>query len=316
MAEASPERAATDTPADRAGTFGVLQGDRLCRRCAFNLTGQPIVREPCYELLVVSCPHCRQVEPVQEYPLLGPWSQRWAMLAAALWLLGLVAFSVGSTLMIVGMTVGFTVQATNRMDRMVRSSYLEWGKLHLSEAELQLSWQSPRFEEFWAEQGGPLLAGPLIDRRRFIEWHEMAALLAPGAIALACGAFWSVVLLQWRRRSLVLPAFMLIMVIVLLTGVIWAWIRAVPPSSAEHVTFVHLRMALIALNVLAIGGLFIAGLLVGRPAIRGLVRALLPPRLRSSLAVLWTAEGLDPPTPSPTAWQRLGPGRPPEAGGR
>ena len=38
------------------------------------------------------------------------------------------------------------------------------------------------------------------------------------------------------------------------------------------------------------------GLWLGRPLTRLSVRALLPPRLRWSLALLWTAEGLDPPT--------------------
>jgi hypothetical protein len=38
-----------------------------------------------------------------------------------------------------------------------------------------------------------------------------------------------------------------------------------------------------------------AGLLVGRSVIRGLIRLLLPPRLRNSLALLWTADGLHPP---------------------
>ncbi len=41
------------------------------------------------------------------------------------------------------------------------------------------------------------------------------------------------------------------------------------------------------------------GLLIGRSVVRGLVRALLPPRLRSSLALLWTANNLTPPRPAP-----------------
>ena len=37
------------------------------------------------------------------------------------------------------------------------------------------------------------------------------------------------------------------------------------------------------------------GLLLGRQTARGLIRALLPPRLRGSLAILWTADGKPPP---------------------
>ena len=36
-----------------------------------------------------------------------------------------------------------------------------------------------------------------------------------------------------ERRPLVLVAFMLVMVMVLLTGVAWAWIRALPPGSLQ-----------------------------------------------------------------------------------
>ena len=39
----------------------------------------------------------------------------------------------------------------------------------------------------------------------------------------------------------------------------------------------------------------VAGMFLGRPIVRGLVRALLPPRLRGALALLWTVEGLSPP---------------------
>jgi hypothetical protein len=38
-----------------------------------------------------------------------------------------------------------------------------------------------------------------------------------------------------------------------------------------------------------------AGLMMGRPVMRGLAMVLLPPRMRGSLAGLWLADGLEPP---------------------
>ena len=46
--------------------------------------------------------------------------------------------------------------------------------------------------------------------------------------------------------------------------------------------------------VFSIAGLGL-GLWLGRPLTRLIVRTFLPPRLRASLALLWTAEDLDPP---------------------
>jgi hypothetical protein len=39
-------------------------------------------------------------------------------------------------------------------------------------------------------------------------------------------------------------------------------------------------------------------LLIGRSVLRLAIRALLPPRLRCSLAAVWAIDGLDPPVPS------------------
>ena len=55
------------------------------------------------------------------------------------------------------------------------------------------------------------------------------------------------------------------------------------------ITAMTLAFAIIPLSI---------GLALGRPIVRGLIRALLPPRLRSPLALLWTTHGLTPPCPT------------------
>ena len=54
-------------PDARAERIAVVTGTRLCIRCGFNLTGQMILREPAYDLLIARCPECGTPPPVP-YP--------------------------------------------------------------------------------------------------------------------------------------------------------------------------------------------------------------------------------------------------------
>ena len=87
MSEApkAPPPGGTGHPAEQR--ISTLVGDRLCIKCGYNLTGQHVLREPHYEMLIVRCPECATVASMQEYPLLGRWAGRWAALAAGLWFL-------------------------------------------------------------------------------------------------------------------------------------------------------------------------------------------------------------------------------------
>ena len=78
----SKPQAASSSGTERR-TVSILVGDRLCTKCGYNLTGQPVLREPHYEMLIVRCPECGAVAALQEYPVLGRWAGRWAALLAA-----------------------------------------------------------------------------------------------------------------------------------------------------------------------------------------------------------------------------------------
>ncbi|MHC4949188.1 MAG: hypothetical protein ACYTG1_13185, partial [Planctomycetota bacterium] len=92
-------------PTEREERVSVLVGDRLCIGCGYNLTGQPVLREPHYRLLIVRCPECATVAGLQEYPVLGRWANRWAALVAALWFVVLLAFAFGSSASLFGMSI-------------------------------------------------------------------------------------------------------------------------------------------------------------------------------------------------------------------
>jgi hypothetical protein len=91
------------TPEVRIST---VVGDRLCIKCGFNLSGQPVVRESVYGMAIVRCPECSTIASLQEYPLLGRWARRIAAALAALWLLLLI----GGTFATAGIMFGMSQQ--------------------------------------------------------------------------------------------------------------------------------------------------------------------------------------------------------------
>ena len=92
--------------------ISTIAGDRLCVGCGFNLTGQPVVREETYELLIARCPECGTVAPLQEYPMLGKWARRLAALMAGAFTLTLVSVLLISSLSLFGVARGMSQTAS------------------------------------------------------------------------------------------------------------------------------------------------------------------------------------------------------------
>lgn len=287
----------------------VLVGDRLCTRCGYNLTGQPVVREPHYRLLIVRCPECATVASLQEYPLLGRWVGRWTALLAALWLLLTLALFVasGGIVHLMAQTTGheasrlharhlaalqkehFLTQKANgvtlpqNVDWIIQSSPFEY-------VQIEPSWgRKQDFAALLAEQGGWIGAA---DFRALLMWIPLAL------VAFIIGCVWSVVMLARPRRSLPLVALAIVALATVFAalatfvqrqmGAAWSWVPAIQIAQraiGTPFTFMSLAFALIPLTL---------GTQAGRPLVRGMVRAFLPPRLRGGLAILWTAEGKTP----------------------
>ena len=123
--------------------------------------------------------------------------------------------------------------------------------------------------------------------------------------AVPIGCFWAVALAHVRRRRLIFFGLLLICLAGLFTVIGhfagpgpypmylgWGgWSNAMTIAQRQigpPFYIMSLPFAVVPLSL---------GLVFGRPIIRGLIRALLPPRLRSSLASLWTVDGLEPPLP-------------------
>ena len=151
------------------------------------------------------------------------------------------------------------------------------------------------FDTWWAQQDHQAVLAASGGWRGAVRGEAFLFLIPVICLLFAVGWLWSVFLIQLKRRWLLVWA-------VAIVGL--ACLFLVVP-----IVELHLRPALwsrvaarqqLALPAIGIGLVFCIaalalGLWFGRPLTRFIVRGLLPPRLRASLALLWTADELDPP---------------------
>ena len=315
-----------DVPEQRVS---VIVGDRLCVHCGYNLTGQSIYREPHYDLLIARCPECGAVASVLEYPVLGRWANRWAAVIAALWLLVLMVIWLGTSGALFGLSMATGAQgARNEFRTYIEDEYKQWeaeqagatapntapGALNTTTAVtsrtvITLPPGTPpqvtafinrgsryaNFESWWGQQDKAALvqeAGGVdgvLDRRAFFIWVPLSM------VAFILGCFWGIALLRRRRLGLLIWVGVIMAtagVYALIPTLIWLYEEpSYPWRAAERIVAPPLLVLSLAYAAIPLT----IGVLVGRPLARQLIRTLLPPRLRSSLSLLWTTDGYDPP---------------------
>ena len=278
---------------------GVLQGDRLCAGCHYNLTGQSIVRESHYQLLIVRCPECGTVASVQEYPLLGRWSSRWAAMAAAGFLLFAVLLFAATVLTIFGLSMGSAEQAAWKLSTVIDQKFQAWqaeqaGAVDPANPPTWQVWQQ-MFQSWWDQQDLAQVIGESGGWFSVVGWRPFMLWLPLGLLAVVFGVAWSAVLLHMKRRGhLMFAALVMATTAVLGFAIMLDWMQ-----SEQYYAWAIARRATgprMGGMTIAFGGLmFAVGLMIGRPLVRAFVRAMLPPRLRGALAALWIADGLPPP---------------------
>ena len=280
-----------------------LVGDRLCISCGYNLIGQPVLREPHYQMLIVRCPECATVASVQEYPLLGRWANRWAALLAAFWLLIMLVWWIGSGAAIFGISTGASEVAAQKYRNYLADEFQSWIQSRQASSGTpgtpgRVNWSTSDYQ-VWIEQQGP---SELFQKAGgwsgALDWSVMWVWLALVIAAFVLGCTWAVALMnQGRRARLVWGAAIMAVAVAFSTISFADWYLRSPMwywrTAARTVCPTVMVMSL------GIGGLaLVAGLMCGRSLARGLICALLPPRLRSSLVFLWSTDGL--PAPRPT----------------
>jgi hypothetical protein len=272
-----------------------LVGDRACAKCSFNLSGQSVVREPHYGMLMVRCPECGTPAALQEYPLLGRWANRFGYLMAGAWLAIMITIVSLAALAIWGMSEEMTQQLATPYTQHVQKVWTEHVNgsgppnpyAYTNYQQNQQWWDALDKRQLFADAGGWLGAvawGAL--------WFMLDMLLVMGSI----GAILAVVMphLRWKGRA-VLTLFITAL------AASFAWVSM---SMNQNVysyyggvwnSWHELYPALFPLSAgFALAFLFL-GMCVGRRIARALILLLLPPRLRGPLAFLWRADGK--PTP-------------------
>ncbi len=294
-----------------------ITGDRLCTSCGYNLIGQAIIREPHYELLIARCPECGTCAAVQEYPLLGRWAHRWAMALAALWMLFIVSAFVGTSGMLMGLGLGASEVAAEPYSYFIQNVFSEverqagrqaagaGSNSNLPQGTIIIQGPSGAqqittvggllggagFQKWWATQDHASLLRQAGGWRSGLTAPTIAIWCFSVLAMLAVGWFWAAMLVQLSRRGLLVwggavfllaAAFAAVPIVECITNEpSWGWIAG---RNQMVPRFLGVSMV-IEFAALAIG------LVTGRPVVRLMIRMLLPPRMRYSLAVLWTCDG-------------------------
>jgi len=306
----SPEPAASEV------RTGAILTDRPCARCGFNLYGQAITREPVYQMLVARCPECGTVAALQEYPALGRWAGRWAAALAALWLLLVFAAVLGVGAAAKGYGTEVHMAAVAPLAQRIAQEHQEYqaqaaaaagSNVNATQSWLLAQGVSPATTietSWWASQDGAAIrsraaqAGPPLDLWALWDWRGLPLIFGP--IGLAAGI--ALVSVPRRRLWWVVPALMLgAAVFMLLVAAsdrprgAWAGQYVGATNLAAGLDGRWIQWTTIALATLPLG----LGAWLGRPVARMVIRGLLPPAMRASLAVLWTCDGLPPPSAQP-----------------
>ena len=277
----------------------ILVGDRLCVQCGYNLTGQAVLREPHYNMLIVRCPECGTVASPQEYPLLGRWASRWAALLAGLWLLIVLGMLVATGATIFGFSLGTAEEAAGEYLQYLNEQYEKHRQAMIAaapNASPSLGYSGSEMQQWSDHQDYATLFQQAGGWRSGVTWDALFIWIPAGIVVFLLGCFWSAAMLGHRWRGHLMLS-VLIMAIAAGFAFLYGWLEW---QNSRHWYWQEARrmvgppflLASLVFNWFVLMG----GLLLGRRVVRGLIRLLLPPRLRHSLALLWIADGLTPPT--------------------
>lgn len=297
---------------------GNVEGDRPCTGCGFNLYGQPIVRERHYQMLMVRCPECGAAASLQEYPLLGRWASRWGALLAAMWALVVLGGMFATAGIILGVSQEIRRSAAEPLGVIIAQQHREYQATPEAVAagsktrfnyqtnqpvtsweNIDITWWETVDQKAIVAQAGA--AGKLSNPNAYWDLRILAILMLPAGIVFA------VAMPGLRRSRFLVPVLMIAALALLFVTLAtdspsprwagWFTAQAAAETLTPSATYICIATATAVL---------IFAMLIGRPVVRWLVVVLLPPRLRVGLSVLWTCDGLPPPSPRASPWTGRG----------
>ena len=255
-----PDEAAPAEPERSEALTAVIDLDRFCEGCAYNLRTMPVHRDPRTGIPVVRCPECGRFQAANDTSTaLRPWLRRLTALLLGLWILTLVAGYVS-----LGVAEG-AVSYMTLEELTVRGGYTTQT---IGNTTVR-TWRG----------FGPLEIDTGYEPYRLF---VSTVLLGSFAVAFACGMFLVVLFPHWRRVAYVAVVLGTPQVAGALIAV--AWHQQAPHLFAWGLPYVAAHA-----GVQTLGGMM--GVAFGRPLARLGVRILLPPSVRPRLAYLWLVDG-------------------------
>ncbi|MEQ8769493.1 MAG: hypothetical protein RIB60_03175 [Phycisphaerales bacterium] len=298
----------TDTPTSppREEILSTIVGDRACATCGFNLYGQHVVREPHYGLIAARCPECGTLAALQEYPALGTWARRWAIVLSALWVVIMLGVFAATTMTAFGLTIGSVEAASDNADHLLAADYTEWvgsltdeqrAGIQQSVYTFQGSNQTMNFSTWdvpndaWPGKDDPRAvldehggAWRTMERAVYWLWILMVFLMCPFA------TFWSLAMLHQRA---IVAAIVPVVAVGVATVLFFTFANtaSTPPYNFDGMARnVYITVAG-PVSIAVMAGSAVIWALIARPAARFVVRLALPPRLRVPFGVLWWSAG-------------------------
>ncbi len=300
---------ASDKPVD------VILNDRFCLSCGESLHGEPISREPHYNMLITHCRRCHHVAPVQETSRLSRTAQRWGGLALGFWMLMMAALWVGGSTAMFGITQAVAEDASRSMADFIQNKYEQFQpddadgnfqtdvQVILSTAgappKIIINHQDEellnRFGTWWKQQDSKAVLADSGGMWGVIPWARLWPWLIFSIFPFAFGVIWSILMLNVRRSRFIVA---LPMIVFLLAGLclmmllMWQIIPVQSPSAAAR-TLIGPFMMIATMVYVAL--LLFLGMLSGRSILRGIVKLTLSPRAISRMSGLWQTDGYQPP---------------------
>lgn len=312
-------KAGQDGPRDLV--TGEILGDRVCSACGFNLHGQHIVREAHYGMLIVRCPECSTVAAMEEYPSLGKWARRLSVASAVLVIAGALVLFAFSVALLSGVVKQISWRIDEACATKIARAHLAYQQSKSPTAgqsgalvpgmaavtfngyaydQIELQWWSQQDEQAFKEKGG------ILWRPFDLTLGREIVLVALAGVSV--GIAWSVVLCGVSRWRVLLLGFVLAG-----STLVSVWLGGLDDPLRGWGTMPNYSVALQLASqsvtnepqwkTLTAAMIFVmAGLVIGRPTARRIVRWLLPPRYVGLLGILWTCDHL--PVPSAKAQPR------------
>jgi len=267
-----------------------MTGDRICIHCAYNLIGQPIMREPHYNLLIVRCPECGKVTTTQEYPVLGTWAGRIGTVFAGLWMVIIIALFGLTSLMIFGLAFGTTDLAVEGYRDVLSDQHNQWQAANPGRATGMTA-----FESWYTSQDRAQLLADAGGVFGSLNMEFLPALLATVLLVPIVGAMWSVIFVARRAGTLISFAIVVWLLALAFASISIIDVRTTDPLWAYRAAWQEVGVFLLPVFITVALPCLLLGLAFGRALARWMVKVMLPPRMWGRMAWLWTTCDLDPP---------------------